>query len=126
MKFSKILLTGAISATLIFGLSGCTQRFGQFTAASSQNVRNLDYDLETNTKVKAEGESCIKTFIIIPVGNKDDRIQRAMDDAIENGHQNGLDGDLLVNVRIDWSSWVIPLLYGEDCVTVKGDLVKLK
>lgn len=126
MKLSKILLTSAISTTLIFGLSGCTQRLGQFTAASSQNVRNLDYDLETNTKVKAQGESCISTVIIIPVGHSDDRIQRAMDNAIENGHQNGLDGDLLVNVRIDWSSWYLPFLFGQNCVEVSGDLVKLK
>lgn len=126
MNYKKLLLTGAITSTLILGLSGCTQRLGQFTAASSQNVRNLDYDLSANTKVKAEGESCIKTYIIIPVGDHDDRIQRAMDDAIENGHKKGLDGDLLVNVRIDWNTWAVPLIYGENCVTIKGDLVKLK
>lgn len=126
MDYKKILLTGAITSSLILLFSGCQQRLGQFTAASSQNVRNLDYDLSTTTKVKAEGESCIKTYVIIPVGNQDDRIQRAMDNAIENGHKKGLDGDLLVNVRIDWDSWVIPFIYGENCVTVKGDLVKLK
>ena len=126
MNIKKILLNGTISSILILGLAGCTQRLGQFTAASTQNVRNLNYDIDNNTKVKTEGESCIKTFIIIPIGNHDDRIQRAMDDAIKNGQTKGLDGDLLVNARIDWTTWAIPLIYGENCVTVKGVLVKLK
>lgn len=126
MKLSTVLLNGALSSILILGLAGCTQRLGQFTAASTQNVRNLNYDIEDKTKVQTEGQSCIRTFIIIPVGNHDDRIQRAMDDAIKNGQNKGVDGDLLVNARIDLSAWFIPFIYGQDCVKVKGDLVKLK
>jgi hypothetical protein len=126
VKLSKILLTGAITSTLVLGLTGCTQRLGQFTAASTQNVRNLNYDIADKTKVRAEGDSCINTVIIIPIGHNDDRIQRAMDDAIKNGQAKGLDGDLLVNARIDWTHWYIPLLFGQNCVNVQGDLVKLK
>ena len=126
MKFSKSLFTGVITSILILGLSGCTQRLGQFTAASTQNVRNLNYDIADNSKVKAEGNSCINTVIFFPIGNYDDRIQRAMDSAIKNGQTKGLDGDLLVNARIDWVHWYIPLIFGQDCVNVEGDLVKLK
>ncbi len=125
MKIGKNLLTGALASILILGLSGCTQRLGQFTAASTQNVRNLSYNIEDNTKVKAFGDSCITTVIIFPIGNKDDRIQRAMDNSIKNGHSKGLDGDLLVNVRIDRRDWYIPLLVGQDCIEVEGDLVKI-
>ncbi len=84
MKIGKNLLTGALASILILGLSGCTQRLGQFTAVSTQNVRNLNYDIADNTKIKAEGDSCIRTFFIIPVGHDDDRIQRAIDDTIKN------------------------------------------
>ena len=45
MKLSKMLLMGTLTSTLILGLTGCTQRLGQFTAASTQNVRNLNYDI---------------------------------------------------------------------------------
>ncbi len=126
MKVNKLLLNVLVLSVLALGIGGCTKRLGQFTAASSQNVRNLEYDLSSDTKVKAKGESCIRHFIIIPIGSSDDRIQRAMDDAIGNGHKKGLDGDLLVNVRMDWNHWYIPFIYGEDCVIVEGDLVKLK
>lgn len=88
-------------------------------------MRNLSYNIEDNTKVKALGDSCITTVIIFPIGNKDDRIQRAMDNSIKNGHSKGLDGDLLVNVRIDRRDWYIPLLVGQDCIEVEGDLVKI-
>ena len=125
MNISKRLLSGALASVLILSLSGCTQRLGQFTAASTQNVRNLNYNLADSTKVKTLGDSCISTVIIFPIGNQDDRIQRAMDDAIKNGHTKGLDGDLLVNARIDLTAWYIPLLFGQNCVTVEGDLVKI-
>ena len=125
MNISKKFLSGALASILILSLSGCSQRLGQFTAASTQNVRNLNYNLVDNTKVKTEGDSCISTVIIFPIGNQDDRIQRAMDDAIKNGHTKGLDGDLLVNARIDLTAWYIPLLFGQNCVTVEGDLVKI-
>ena len=48
-----------------------------------------------------------------------------MDNSIKNGHSKGLDGDLLVNVRIDRRDWYIPLLVGQDCIEVEGDLVKI-
>jgi hypothetical protein len=125
MKLSKLLLSGALGSILILNLTGCSQRLGQFTAASTQNVRNLNYNISDNTKVKAFGDSCITTVIFFPVGNQDDRIQRAMDDAINNGHSKGLDGDLLVNARIDLTAWYVPFLVGQNCVTVEGDLVKI-
>lgn len=126
MKIGKNLITGALASVLILGFTGCTQRLGQFTAVSTQNVRNLNYDIADNTKVKAEGDSCIRTFFIIPVGHDDDRIQRAIDDAIKNGQAKGLDGDLLVNARIDMSAWMIPFIYAQNCINAKGDLVKIK
>lgn len=125
MKINKNIATGVLASILILGFSGCTQRLGQFTAASTQNVRNLHYDITDNTKVRALGDSCIHTVILFPIGNQDDRIQRAMDDAIKNGHSKGLDGDLLVNARIDITAWYLPFIYGQNCVKVEGDLVKI-
>ncbi len=122
MKHAKFVIITLIAA---FVLAGCSTRLGQFTAASSQNVRNLDYSVTEKSKQHVKGDSCIHTVILLPFGPSDDRLQRAMDDAIARGQKNGLDGDLLVNVRIDHSAWSL-LAYGQDCVSVEGDLVALK
>jgi hypothetical protein len=109
-------------------LTGCAQfpetRLGQFTAASSFNVRNLSYD--SGSSVKVTGEDCHAQ------GDtpNDARLQRAMDMAIKNGQKGGFDGDLLVNVRIDQKTMMRPGFLGlpspHRCLIVEGDLVKLK
>jgi len=88
---------GIIAVAMSSILVGCAAqtpeyRLGQFTAASSFNVRNLDYDSTSATRVK--GEDCHQ------VGQppNDSRLQRAMDQAIQNGQDQGITGDLLVAV----------------------------
>ena len=121
-----------IIVTVIAGsfLGGCAvkmpeYRLGQFTAASSFNVRNLDYDSTSATRVI--GEDCHQ------VGHlpNDSRLQRAMDQAIQNGQDQGVTGDLLVNVRIDQVQKNKPgnflgLSAPHNCIVVEGELVKLK
>ena len=108
--------------------TGCASspeyRLGHFTAASSFNVSNLDYDLTSGQKV--EGEDCHR----IDESPNDSRLQRAMDNAIRAGQEEGLSGDLLVNVRIDQKVKRKPGFLGlptkHNCIIVKGDLVSLK
>lgn len=132
----------------IFALSGCAvplppdtnERLGQFTAASSFNVRNLNYEKVTGTATHIKGKSCyevdLRTLAYVE-GPKDDLVQRAMDGAIRSGQDSGLDGDLLVNVRIErgteYFDKKVPFLFGHinqktrnECVYVDGDLVKIK
>ena len=120
MMKNTLKIVAALMSILI--LSGCATRLGQFTVASTHNVGNLDYS--TGAKQRTEGETCIHMIFLLPFGHFDDRLQRAVDDAIRNGQESGSDGDLLVNVRIDQSSWTT-LLYGQDCISVEGDLVKV-
>jgi hypothetical protein len=93
MKSIKI----SVAAVLI--MSGCASspeyRLGQFTAASSYNVSNLDYTSSASPRVM--GEDCFE----INDNPNDSRLQRAMDNAINNGRDKGISGDLLVNVRVD-------------------------
>jgi hypothetical protein len=121
---NSVALLSLLAVITLMALSGCSTRLGHFTVASTQNVQNLDYTLGDNSKQHVEGSSCIHNIFIIPVGHFDDRLQRAMDDAITNGHELGISGDILVNVRIDHRSWTA-ILYGQDCVVVEGDLVKI-
>ncbi|KIP67409.1 hypothetical protein SN13_20065 [Vibrio alginolyticus] len=65
-------------------------------------------------------------------GPKDNLLQRAMDDAIRNGQAQGIDGDLLVNARIERkteyqkSGQIFVLKKRLECVVVEGDLVKIE
>ena len=76
--------------------------------------------------VHTKGESCIKQGIFGgEKGNKDDRLQRALDDAILKGREKVPNGDLLVNVRIDHN--MVDGKFGKtDCIFVEGDLVSIK
>ena len=114
-KLGILLLGGVL-------LSGCSHRLGDFTMGSSYNVQNLNYD--SSDQSATEGESCMVLFVFIPLGDMDNRIKRAMDNAIANGREAGNDGDLLVNVRIE-RNWFTLLIFASDCIVVKGDLVKI-
>lgn len=121
---------GIIAVAMSSVLMGCAvqtpeYRLGQFTAASSFNVRNLNYDSTSATRVK--GEDCHQ------VGQQpnDSRLQRAMDQAIQNGQDEGITGDLLVNVRIDQVQKRKPGNFlgfpaQHNCIVVEGELVALQ
>ncbi|WP_180147494.1 hypothetical protein [Desulfoluna butyratoxydans] len=117
-----MLLLLALSASAC--ASSPQYRLGDFTAASSLNIRNLEYDLSSSVRVA--GEDCYR------IGQRpnDARLQRAMDKAIRNGQEQGIEGDLLVNVRIDqlnkYKPGFLSIPQKCNCVVVTGNLVKLK
>jgi len=114
----------ALGLGALFLMTGCAQRLGEFTVTSTQNVANLKTTPATpNNHVR--GESCIHYVLFLPFGNFQNRIQEATDNAIMNGRKAGIDGDLLLNTRIYVRNWSA-LVYGQNCVIVEGDLVKVK
>jgi len=135
----KTKISFILSSLLV--LSGCAslppdtnERLGQFTAASSYNIRNLEYEKSEGTASHVEGKTCYKVNLYTldyMEGPKDNLLQRAMDDAIRNGQNNGLEGDLLVNARIERKTeykttgdfFKVKERY--ECVFVEGDLVKI-
>ncbi|MGR5239150.1 hypothetical protein [Vibrio alfacsensis] len=137
MKIGKL----ALVSLGLTALSGCAQmppdtdeRLGQFTAASSFNVRNLEYQKSNKTSSFAKGKSCYEVNLVTLAyisGPKDNLLQRAMDDAIRNGQAQGIDGDLLVNARIERkteyeeSGEIFVVKKRFECVVVEGDLVKI-
>jgi len=135
MRSFKILSSLIIAAVL----SGCVtppdvnERLGQFTAASSFDIRNLAYEKSQKTTTFVEGKSCYKVnpySLIYMEGPRDNMIQRAMDEAIRNGQKDGVDGDLLVNARIEKKTEhrkiSIFLTERYECIFVSGDLVRIK
>jgi predicted peroxiredoxin len=136
MKKSLFLAIPIISVII----TGCTshpdihESLGDFTAASSFDIRNLNYNKSKNTTIFVTGEACYqvdrRTLIYIS-GPKNNLIQKAMDDAIRKGQKTGIDGDLLVNVRIEKKTKhkkglniFANLRY--ECVYVSGDLVRIE
>jgi len=117
-KFSLSVLT----LIVIVGFSGCTTRLGNMTVVSTNNVDGLAANVKSEHRVK--GESCNHAFLIIPWGDFQNRLQIATDNAIDNGHKAGVKGDVLVNAKINVTSWTA-ILYAENCLTVEGDLIPL-
>ena len=105
----------ALVCAITLSMSSCVHNLGQFTTASSMNVRNLEYSPTNSASVR--GKSCLYFF----VGQHSGRLQAAMDDAIRNGRAKGLDGDILMDVRMNIT--VYPFV---NCVSVTGTLVQLK
>lgn len=97
---------------------------GEFTVVSTHNVRNLDYEISSEKGVKTTGKSSVTYFFNLRLTSSKDLLQKAMDEAIEKGRKNGVDGDLLVNVRIEHKTTsffgVQKFIY-----KVTGDLVKV-
>ena len=113
----------AVAAIAVLGFSGCSTRLGNMTVVSTNNVDGLNAHITKD--VRTTGESCVRTYVIFPVGNFQNRLQVATDNAIDNGHKKGISGDVLVNAKINISSWAIPLIYGQNCMIVEGDLIPL-
>ena len=123
----KKVMSLTVITVLSLGISGCTSKvgLGHFTAASTHNVRNLNYDAQDNTKILTSGEACIRTILFFKFGAKENRQEIAMNNAIRNGQNNKVDGDMLVNVQITEETSTYPF-YHSDCIKVEGDLVRLK
>ena len=119
----KRLVLSVLAVGMLAGFTGCSTRLGNMTVVSTNNVGGLN--AKVSDKQRAEGESCIHTALIFPFGDFQNRLQIATDNAIDNGHKAGLQGDVLVNAKIDVSAWYIPLIYGQNCMQVKGDLIDM-
>ena len=116
----KLSIVTLFAGAILF--SGCTTRLGNMTVVSTNNVDGLSTNVTPDKRVK--GESCNHHFLIIPWGDFQNRLQIATDNAIDNGHKAGLQGDVLVNAKINVTDWGF-IIYGQNCLTVEGDLIPL-
>jgi|GEM_PF-915106 len=148
LKSMEVLMrmkwTGTVVCLLLFfGLSGCAKpppidrQLGMFTVASTQNVARLKTRPTGKIRYAVKGQSCIEvdpgTLEYIS-GPRDNRIQRAMDEAIANGHDQGFKGDVLINVRVREKTVMVPPPKKKigastrrmECILVSGELVELE
>lgn len=107
-----------LSVGLVWVCTGCVQRMGELTLASTQPVQLDGVDLDS-LPVQRHVTGRSKRFIlfVLPLGIP--RLQEAMDDALARA-----DGDVLTDVSIRRTAWWF--LVGEVGWEVTGNVVKTR
>jgi hypothetical protein len=116
-RSSVVLILFAV----IFTMSGCMIRHGDFTVSSNKLIRLSEFELSNLTRNEGVvGRDVQHMFCFIPTPNIP-TIEGAMDAVLERGN-----GDVVIDASIKWYSWYIPLIYGQTGWVVKGDVVKTR
>jgi hypothetical protein len=95
-------------------LSGCAQRVGDFTVATTKNMDIKRSLHRVDEGVRLRGRDISHIIIFIPTGVPN--MKEAMDNTIEQ--KPGAVG--LSNVTVKRGGWYIPFIYGQDYFEVEG------
>lgn len=108
--FSKSFLLPLIMATASLSMEACTTRLGDFTVLGTKNV-----DVGgLKPGDRFSGEDCGNyLFMFIPITREN--WKNAMDQALERGK-----GDVLLDIVLTRTGWVIPYLWSQECVVMEG------
>ena len=114
MKTNLIKIKLSVVAIALLSLTGCTNRYLDFTLISTKNVDFSKASTFTKGKVRVIGEDMAHVIICIP--NKQIHPKEAIDKAIESipGCVALMDGVISTNF------WWIPYIYGQNKVIVEG------
>lgn len=106
-----------IAALSVAALSGCVQRVGDFTVASTKNmdIKRSTHRIDESKRVSDRDIAHI--IIFIPTGMPN--MKEAMDKAIEQSP--GAVG--LSDVTVKIGNWYIPFIYGQQYYEVEGNPV---
>lgn len=104
-----------IALILFILVTGCVQRIGDFTVASTKNmdIKRTLHRVDETTRLKDRDVAHIILFF--PIGIPD--MKEAMDNAIEQ--KTGAVG--LSNVTVKIGHWYIPFIYGQHYYEVEGN-----
>jgi hypothetical protein len=116
-KSRRLAALVSVPVVASYFLCGCTTLVGSFTAVSSKDVNVSSIKL-THSMMKGHGvgEDCTDIIGFIP-DKGPPNMKEAMDRALESKK-----GTLLLNARIEQTSYYIPLIFGQNCYTVEGDV----
>lgn len=100
---------------LLMSLSvGCAQTIGRFHMVSNSPLSDEGIEFrpssQENWTEAASKSSCIHVYFILQ-----DRFSYDLKSLIENACPKG---QLLRNVQLERKYWIIPLVYGKDCLDV--------
>ncbi|HOX08074.1 MAG TPA: hypothetical protein PK280_16875 [Planctomycetota bacterium] len=110
MKLLRIVTVCALAAAM----AGCTQRVVDFTAISTKNV-----EIAGKRGQRVVGRDVGHIILFIPT--RIPEIKTATDRALETGG-----GDCLVDGVVEATFWYIPLIYGQNRITVTGTVINTR
>lgn len=109
----KRLLLGCLLCGVIL-LSGCSQKLGDFTLLTTQNVDLSNFSTyETTNSQKVRGEDCSHIIVVFP--NKIPNFKDAVDTALEENNAYMLSE---ASLRYEW--FYIPYIYGQEKFIAEG------
>lgn len=104
-----------VSLQVILLVGGCAWQ-GDFTALASKNINADDLRIDrSKSKGRVTGEDCQQVVILFPTSGPPS-IEEAADNAVES-----VNAQLLTDVRVEYSSFYFPLVFGQTCWQVEGD-----
>lgn len=109
-----------MSLGLLFGLAslvGCSQHVGNFSGLAAGTYRPENITAANLVKKDTSGETCKHIILVFPTGYP------KLDEAVSQATAKN-DGDFMMNARVYSTHWYIPLLFGETCWKVEGDVYK--
>lgn len=120
-RISRNVTTALLWAVIGLSLNACVTRHGDFSVLSNKLIRLSDFELDKADRVKGLTGKDVNHIIFIFSTNPAPTLEAALDDALEKGG-----GDVLTDAVIKSWNWYVPLIYGQNGWSVKGDVVKTR
>ncbi|GAB6163539.1 hypothetical protein JCM12298_27060 [Desulfothermus naphthae] len=117
MKNFDIIL---IWSLMVFIISGCAVRHGDFTVLSNKLIDTHNFNLNVQDRQKVTGEDINHIIIFVPTGGPP-TLEGAIDDALDKSG-----GDVLTDAVIKSWFFYIPYIYGQSGWKVEGTAVKTR
>ena len=106
---------------LVF-LSSCVANHGHFTILTNKLIDKSHFKIaDQNSGQKVRGRSVEHIVISYKLG--ENNLSYAMDRALEQGYNNQ---DMMVNVDVRRTAWIIPSIYGLISWSIKGNACSSK
>jgi hypothetical protein len=98
-------------------LGGCVQHIGNFSALATGTYVPENINEQHLAGKNIEGDSCKSIILFFPTGYP--KADEAVSEALSKNR-----GDFMQNARLYSKHWYIPLIFGQTCFHVEGDVYK--
>jgi len=115
--FKKLL--SILTFILIISCVSRKQKIDIVFLETPKNINNLNTKLEKLQQT--EKKVCNNTILIFPISFKDLKETSVIKKSIKENEN----ADAMTNISTNFTSWIIPLIYGRSCMQINGELVKI-
>ncbi len=117
MQKNTVMLMLLVGIFLFVSMSGCSQHVGNFSGLAAGTYRPENINNSNLVGKDITGKACKSIILFIPTGYP------KLDEAVSQATAKN-NGDFMMNSRVYLDHWYIPLIYGETCWKVEGDVYK--